>query len=363
MLQKIKKLLGVNPGLKAKEVAKILGLDKHHINSFLHHNLEHFQQDAKFCWRLKSHELTIIFDQKAWIDCSQFEQALANAESPLESTYKSIVFVIAAGCNLLLESIARLMALSNQLVLDGKEVTIDFRQHKTFTYVNRIGFFDHLNPAVHVLPERPQTSGAQRYNRNSDSVVELGIINPKNLDESLPARLKEVFVGHAGSKYEQTAFTVISELLGNVRDHSLSPIPGFVGLQFYRKFSPPHIQTVISDSGKGILGTLKPILKTKYPDLAQEIEDAKLDSDIYLLKKVLTQGQISQSEDEGHGLGLKRSSDAASKFNANISIRQERCEVKFFFRQGKRTRFESKVEMPLLRGTHICFDFELDQAP
>lgn len=362
MLQKIKKLLDVNPGLKAKEIAKSLGLDKHDINSFLHHNLEHFQKDTNFCWHLKNQELTITFDQNAWIDCSQFEQALANSESPLESSYQSIVFVIPTGCNLLLESIARLMALSNQLVLDGKEVTIDFQQLKTFTYVNRIGFFDHLNSAVRVLPERPETSGAQRYNRNSNSVVELGILDPKNLDESLPARLKEVFVGHAGLKYEQTAFTVISELLGNVRDHSLSPIPGFVGLQFYKKFSPPHIQTVISDSGKGILGTLKPILEKKYPDLAREIDDSKLDSDIFLLKKVFTQGQISQSEDEARGLGLKSSGDAASKFNANISIRQERCEVKFFFRQGKRTRFEFKIGMPLLRGTHICFDFELDRV-
>lgn len=361
MLHKIKKLLELTPGLKAKEIAKNLGLDRHDINSFLHHNLEHFQKDANFCWYLSNQELTITFDQNTWVNCSQFEQALANSESPLESSYKSIVFVIPTGCNLLLESIARLMALSNQLVLDGKEVTINFRQSKTFTYVDRIGFFDHLNLAVHVLPERPKTSSAKRYNRNSDSLVELGIIDPKNLDESLPARLKEVFVGHAGSRYEQTAFTVISELLGNVRDHSLSPIPGFVGLQFYKNSPSPHIQTVISDSGKGILGTLKPILDKKYPDLAREIDDSKLDSDIFLLKKVLTQGQISQSEDEGHGLGLKRSSDAASKFNANISIRQERCELKLLFRQGKRTKFESKVGMPLIRGTHICFDFELDR--
>ena len=362
MLQNIKQLLDLSPGLKAKDIAKQLDLDKHILNSVLHHNPELFHQDENFCWHLKGNELVITLNPSTWVDCVLFEKALAKSGSPLECDYASIRFVIPEGCNLLLESIARLMALSNQLVMEGKIVTIDFQQRSTLTYVNRIGFFDHLSSAVLVLPERPETSGAQRYSRNSDSLVELGIIDPKNLDESLPERLKEVFVSHAGSKYEQTAFTVISELLGNVRDHSQSPIPGFVGLQFYKKFSPPHMQTVISDSGKGILGTLKPILEKKYPDISREMDSSELDPDIFLLKAVLTQGEISQSEEEARGLGLKSSRDAVSKFNANMSIRQERCEVKFFFRQGKRTRFASKTGMPLIRGTHICFDFELDPS-
>jgi hypothetical protein len=360
MLQQVRALVANNPGLKAKEIARRLGFDRHELNSLLHHNREIFDQDDDFTWTVISQHLTITFDQSNWIDSGCFEKSLARVESALESSCKKVVFVISQGCNLLLDSIARLIALSNQLVMYGKEVVIDFRQRGTYTYVNRIGFFEHLDHQVIVLPTRPDSSGAKRFLRNSNRLVELGIIDPDNLDESLAIRLKEVFVSHAGAQYNQAAFTFISELLGNVRDHSESPIPGFIGLQFYENFSPPHIQTVISDSGKGILGTLGPVLKTKYPELAKLAQESNLDPDIYLLQQVFTKGQITQSNDEARGLGLKSSKDAASKYNATILVRQNTCEVKFYFRQGKKPKFDYKVNLPLLRGTHICFDFVLD---
>lgn len=362
MIQQIRELIANNPGLKAKEIAKRLSIDKHELNSFLYQNRETFSQDSNFSWFLINHQLTITFDQAAWIDCTCFEKALARVESALESTHKKVVFVIAEGCNLLLDSIARLIALSNQLVLYGKEVVIDFRQRGTYNYVSRMGFFEHLDQQITVLPTRPNISGAKRFSRNSDRLVELGIIDPDNLDESLAKRLKEVFVLHAGEEYKQTAFTIISELLGNVRDHSESPIPGFIALQFYEKSSPPHIQTVISDSGKGILGTLKSVLETKYPELAKQAKESNLNPDIFLLQQIFTKGKISQSHDEARGLGLKSSKDAASKFNATILVRQDTCEVKFYFRQGKRFKFDYKTDLPLIRGTHICFDFELDRT-
>lgn len=363
MLTKIKNLLLKTPGVKAREIAKRLNLDRAKVSSLLHHHVEDFQQDSDYCWSCVNQQIIIEFP-KGWVGCKEFEIALSKAGSVLESKATHIKFLIPESGYLLLEAIARLMALSNQLVMANKNVTIDFtQQYETLKYVNRLGFFDYLDKKVEVLPNRPKTSTAKTYKENSDNLVELGEINPKNLDKSIPARFKDVFVKHAGEIYEQTAFTVISESYGNVRDHSESPIPGFIGLQFYRNTSKPHIQTVISDSGKGILGTLKPILEEKYPEIANELYESELNSDVLLLKKVFTQGEITQkTEEEGRGLGLKSTTNAASKFNATIYVRQENCEVKFFYRHGKLSTFQHQFDMPTILGTHICFDFQLDQS-
>ena len=361
MLKKIQKILLEFPKIKARVIAKKLSVDRSLVSVFLRGNLDHFEQDEDYCWSVKSPDLHIEFDADSWIDCKMFESTLSKGESPLTSSINSIVFVIPKGCNLLLEAIARLIALANQLAYQGKKVTVDFSKHySSFTYVNRIGFFDHLHKKIIVLPTRPEVSSAEVYKSNNDSLVELAPINPNDLDETIPERFKKVFVSHAGNQYEQTAFTVISESYGNVRDHSKSPLPGFIGLQLYKNFSPPHIQTVISDSGKGILGTLNLVLEEKYPEIAEQMRALNINPEVYLMKKIFTEGEISQSYDEGRGLGLKRSANAASKFNATIWVRQENCEVRFFYRNGRLTNITHQADMHSILGTHICFDFKLD---
>lgn len=364
MLQiRIQNLLRESPGIKARIIARELQLDKATVNSILHAHPEHFQQDENFCWSLKHAELRVVLAANCWVDCISFERTLATTGSPIDSHAQSIIFVIPEGCSLLLEAIARLMALTNQLVHYGKHVAIDFTlSTSTFTYLDRLGFFDHLIQDVTVLPSRPETSAASAYKGNSENLVEMGAIDPVAPDESIPKQLKESFVSHAGIKYSQPAFTVLSELFGNVRDHSESPIPGFVALQFYKKHGrrPAHIQTVISDSGKGIIGTLVPILAKKYPELLKEITESGSSSEKLLLQKVFTQGEISQSDEKGRGLGLKSSFDAASRFGATILVRQENCEAKFFYKNGKLDDFRFEEKLPRILGTHICFDFLLD---
>lgn len=364
MRKKIENLLSESPGIKAKIIAKKLNLDKAEVNSFLYDNPEYFQIDTNYCWTLNLAELRIELAGNCWVDCRSFEKTLAVAGSPIDSNIQSIIFIIPEGCQLLLEVIARFMALSNQLVHYGKHVTIDCTfSTPTFTYLNRLGFFDHLNKNVIVLPEWPKTSAASVYKGNSDNVVEIGAIDPIDPDESIPEQLKERFVYHAGSKYMQTAFTIISEPFNNVREHSESPISGFVALQFYSKHGkyPAHIQTVISDSGKGIIGTLWPILAKRYPKVFKQITDSNSSFEELLLKMVFTKGEISQSEDPGRGLGLKSSSAAASKFDATILVRQECCEGKFTYRSGLLHDFKFQNNMPRILGTHVCFDFLLDQ--
>lgn len=362
MRTKIEEILRETPRIKAKDIAKKLHAEKKEVNSFLYDHLDVFQVDKEYCWALKLPVLHVELPSKKWIDCKSFESALASVGSPLDSEETSIIFVVPKGCNLLLETIARLMALSNQLDYCGKQVTLDFTlSPSALTYLNRAGFFDQLRANVIVLPERPKTSAAEVYKGNSENLVEFGAIDPISPDETLPKQLKESFVSKSDPKYSNAAFTVISELFGNVRDHSESPIPGFVALQFY-KGKAPHIQTVISDSGKGIVGTLRPILAEKYPEVEEEIRKSPFPFEKLLLNMVLTKGRISQSNDEGRGLGLKRSNDEASQFDATILVRQEHCEAKFIYKHGKLADLQFSDDMPTLLGTHICFDFPLDQG-
>ena len=84
-------------------------------------------------------------------------------------------------------------------------------------------------------------------------------------------------------------------------------------------------------------------------------------SDVLLVLEVFKKGRISQyGSDDGRGLGLKRSSDVAAKFNANISIRQENFELRLIYLEGKFSKYLYKLNMPVIKGTHICFDFLLD---
>ena len=57
-------------------------------------------------------------------------------------------------------------------------------------------------------------------------------------------------------------------------------------LQYYKAAN--HIQTVISDSGLGIVGTLMPVLKDRYPEVAQRIAESSLEPGVVLLQEVFS---------------------------------------------------------------------------
>jgi hypothetical protein len=361
MLAKIQAVLKQSPGLKAKDVAVSIGLDKKDVNSFLYRNKEHFYRDDGFNWFLVDpSELRIDLRTQGWLTSKEFEDALLSGASPLDAAQASIRFVLAPDSKMMIEALARLLALCNQLVAQLKGVTLDFSQCPgTLSYLNRVGFFDHLLKAVTVLPKRPRSSLATKFSGNNDGVVELLKIEFDAPDDEIPNRLGQSFVRCAGDEqYAVGAFTVLAELFGNVKEHSRSELGGFAGLQFYKRSR--HIQAVISDSGVGIVGTLKPVLPTKYASVHKKIEASKLDYGVALLQEVFSKGRLSQSSDTGRGLGLKRSGELACQFRATISVRQESFELSVFHERDGRIRFANRLNLARIRGTHICFDLKLD---
>lgn len=125
MIEKVKIFLSKNPNSKAKDIAKELGCTNKEINQILHYNPEFFVQDkTDFTWTVHQvNESKIVFSG-SWIDCDSFEASLSNANVELDKA-SSVIFIL-DGCSFMLDALARLLALCNQLAFDNKKVAVDF---------------------------------------------------------------------------------------------------------------------------------------------------------------------------------------------------------------------------------------------
>lgn len=361
---RINLILSQKVSLKARKLALELGVDRSELNSFLYKHTELYSLNSETHeWSLlKPNELIINFPDVRWLDSELFEDALTKAGSPLDSRANKITFIIGNKCSILLEAASRFLALCNQLAMIGKTVTVDFNACKTtLYYFDRIGFCDRLNTAVNILPSRPVGSKAQSLKGNNKNLTEFGEIDPLNPNPDIPRELRKTFISHAGEIYSSMAFTVISEPFGNVYDHALSPISGFAALQLYNG-NKRHIQTVISDSGIGIAGSLRKVLESKYPELHKRFTPRTIHADILLIKEVFEKGDISQVDEDARGRGLHKTFELAVKYNANISIRQESFELKLYYRNGVLKNFSHTENMVKILGTHFCFDFFLTNS-
>lgn len=358
MHEGIKKLLKTSPGLKGREIAKKLGRNKKQVNSHLYSKPDVFLRDDNYCWSLvPPPEIRIEFEENTWMDCNSFEDSLLNSETLLHENNNDIYFVVPENCKILLDAAARFLALCNQFSNRGNAVTIDFSDCKeTLGYFNRIGFIDHLDSKIVILPERPIDSSAIIYKGNNDAVVEFGALNPHEVDKQLVNQLTNCFVHQSNDKFEAAAFTVFSELIGNVSEHSETPIPGFAALQKYGG-KRDHIQTVISDSGLGIVETLKPALQEHYPVIYKNLKSG--DFDIQLVINLLTKGGISRFG-AGRGLGFKSSREQTIKFDAKLSVRQKNFSVCIEYKDGEIDNVRKKINLQPIYGTHLCFDFFVD---
>lgn len=196
------------------------------------------------------------------------------------------------------------------------------------------------------------------YKGNSNAIVEFGAVDPKQRNKELINQLSDRFVFQSDFRYEAAASTVFSELIGNIKEHSESPIAGFAALQKYEG-RRKHIQTVVSDSGLGIAETLRPSLKEHHPHLYKLHKNSNIESDIDLVVATMSKGEISRLG-KGRGMGFKSSREQAMKFNAQLSVRQERFSLDFKYKNGELVGVNKTLNLPKILGTHICFDFFVD---
>jgi hypothetical protein len=293
-----------------------------------------------------------------WIDAAVLETALGSGPGPHRSMESSVLFSIPAGAALMVDAGVRLLSLLNQLHHIGKRVTLEFCREDTSTYdyLNRIGFFDELHPGVGVRPERPMYSAATRYHGANRGLVEIVRLVPGQIDRDIPTRLEKALVGSIRDGHRQqlvaaAAYDLFSELIGNVDDHSRTQVSGYAVLQVYKNGA----RIAVSDSGEGLLDTLRPSLPEHFPHFQRL---GPTDLLIYALRN----GGLSCKGRGRGGGGLKRCADHALKLQANLEIRLSdySLRLKAKHRGLRKTDARTVENMPLLWGTHVVFDFRLD---
>ena len=348
--------------MKAKDIAKAIGVTKKDVSSYLHSHKDCYQQNDDYEWSLFDPQKVTLSLYTGWMTVDRFEECLRAAGSILEMDCKTVEIIFPQDCKPMIDAVARILALMNQLAKQGKEVIADFSScGRARSYLDRAGFFDMLDAGITVLPARPESSAADRYRGQSDTLVEFGAVDPAIENDDLKERLIEKFIIQSSQKYEVAACTVFGELIGNIHEHSGAYIPGYAGLQRYNGYAgkSAHIQTVVSDSGMGIACTLRSTLKRHHKELYKEFKDRTLENDAGLVERVMSVGGISQ-KGPGRGMGFKLSRVQATKFHGEFTVRQNRFSLRFEFHEGVLIKVHRQLGLPLLEGTHICFDFFLE---
>ena len=294
---------------------------------------------------------------KNWVNARRFDAAIDRFH-PHTCSADRIVFDFPVGCKVMADAGVRLLSLVNQLAFAGKMVILQFEECEegTMGYLDRMGLFEYLRADVMVYPKRPAISGSLLYHGRSEHLVEISSINPCESPSDLPSRLadtlvRNVKVAHGTKNLGQAAFTVFAELIDNIFQHSSTELDGYATLQVYK--GGGRVKVVVSDSGKGIIQTLRPALKLAGSSLAQL-------SDTDLVVETFRSG-VSRHGGM-RGCGLKASADHALRFSAELNVRLPRCRVHLVpSPDGYRPSVAyCRDGLALLWGTHICFDFRLD---
>lgn len=285
-----------------------------------------------------------------WIDIVKFDACMLDSHDPFSKRVASVRFHIPHDCRLLIDAATMMLSLCNQLAALEKTVSISFSAEDSdiSTYLNRIGFFDNLSNLVDVHPGRPLFSGASLYQGNNVRTFEIQRLDES--DRSLPRRVSSAIETCLEGRLDLNGvrlpiFTVISELVDNVYQHSYTKLPGFVAFQDYRRGG----KIIVSDSGRGIVQTLRSTLHKRIP--------SSIDSSDGDLMVMAFRRNVSRHGD-GHGCGFKTFADLASRLSANLDIRFAATRVRFI-PKGRRKVLISN-ELKKIKGTHISFDFSLD---
>src|SRR5437879_1708255 len=169
-----------------------------------------------------------------WIEASLLEDVLGAGHGPHGARTPDVRFIFPTGCKVMIDAAVKLLSLFNQLDHCCRRVTLEFEEGEfgTMGYLNRMGFFDSLSQNIDVLPQRPAYSGAELYGGTSANLVEIARINRQHQDQSLPSRLTNALMQSCGNrpdekKLELAAWTIFTELIGNIFSHSETPLDGY----------------------------------------------------------------------------------------------------------------------------------------
>lgn len=307
---------------------------------------------------IASNTLTINLPS-GWVDADRLVDLMTTSGDPNGGSVYRVTFFFPAPCKIMVDAGVIILCLANQLVRCTKTVQLIFAggMEGTMGYLNRLGFFDLLDPLVKVFPQRPSPPPNERTIGTSSNLLEYVALSKTSRDAKLPDRLSKR-VGSACSNrqdresLEQAAYTVFAELIENVYQHCDSSLDGYAALQVYRRGDHNgKVRVVVSDCGKGIVHTLKPTLES--PTLS------KLPDEL-LIVEIFRQGLSKKGK--GGGCGLKACAAQAVRYKTDFSVRVPSCSVRLSPGSGNYSIARLRKDLPLIWGTHLCFDFTLDNC-
>jgi hypothetical protein len=294
-----------------------------------------------------------------WVDAAKFEKALWQCGDALGGPCTGVVVHVPTGCKPMVEVIVRLLSFCNQACAMTKRVRLQFADgdQAAMGYLNRIGFFDHLSPSVEVSPSRPAVSGARLHRGGNSGLVEIAQFSGTvPAEESLIVRLAEAARSSCSGRSDVAALhnavsTILSELIGNVGEHSRSALDAFAVLQAYPAGN--KVRIAVSDSGLGVIETLRDGLRKKGDPMAEL-------GDVDLLVEMFRKG-VSRLDEDGRGTGLMACAKQAIRFKADLDVRllRQRVLLKPAANEYRPNMAYSQDGLPLMWGTHIAFSLNL----
>lgn len=261
-----------------------------------------------------------------------------------------------------IDTLVAMVSLYNRLAHEGADVEVRWDSSQdSFGYAERVGFFALLDDRVRVVPERPLegSSTFDIYRRRNKNVLEMRSLDlgaQDNADAvigSLYVQLARILGAAEGrSDAANRIWTCASETIGNVYEHSESPVPGVVAAQLYASGTRgPRVELVIADAGLGLLATIR----------HGNPGAAGTKTDVELILEAFSKGLSSKLE-PGRGCGLQQCASLAAKYEGNLRVRTGTTWVKLVTKSQKGwTVSIADDEAAMIAGTQLVFTFYLDR--
>lgn len=291
-----------------------------------------------------------------WVDASLLDDSFKHQRAVHDQVVTRVQITFPRDCKVMVDAGTRLLSLVNQATTATKDVRLVFEEGAagTMGYLQRMGFFNYLDPAVRVHPKLE--SVRQPAQRQHKMLVEFARIHPSERDPDLPSQLADRVAGQASGmtqdrleKFRFAAWHAFAELIQNIHRHANTAIDGYAAMQIYGG----HRAVVsVSDSGLGLFETLRPALNKTDP------QSAAL-SDPELLLRVVTDG-LSRFGPE-NGCGIRTSARHALAFDTSIHFRLYNSSLLLEPRSGRSfVVARHRHDLTPLWGTHVAFVFKLD---
>jgi hypothetical protein len=298
-----------------------------------------------------------------WISSEGLENHLNLVKDTTFQDCTDLLITVPNGGNLMVDAGVRLLSYLNQLHKSGKKVCLNFEDGKdgAFGYMDRIGFFDHLEDGITTIPERPNISSADIFRGNNSGVLEIIPIDPINSprDSFLPTTLANKLLSNIldeeiRASFDTPCYTFFAELVENIYLHSQTELKGFIAFQVYKKGT--SVKVAVSDSGIGLLTSLRTKIEDHYPQY-KDADDAKL------IELMFSEGLSKDGVDKG--CGLKTCAKHALKFHATLDVRLPHSRFHLTPMDSKIFGYEAQGSITKttldFAGTHITLDMRLDK--